>query len=107
MAIIASALGIPLASSVVPSTGSTATSYSAPDSAAHLLAVVQHGRFVFLALSDDDDTAEGDGLQEQSHLVDGGPIARFLWPLPAQRPAAMAAASVTRMRSKPRFRSRS
>ena len=78
MAIMASALGMPLASSVVPSTGSTATSNSGPVPAPDLLAVVQHRRLVLLAFADDDHAAERDRAQQQPHLVDGRLVAALL-----------------------------
>ena len=57
----ASAFGMPLAISVVPSIGSTATSQCGAVAVADLLAVVEHRRLVLLALADDHHPAHGHG----------------------------------------------
>ena len=80
------ALGMPLAISVVPSIGSTATSHSGPLPVADLLAVVEHRRLVLLALADDDDAAHADGADQRAHGVDGGAVAAVL--VAAADPAA-------------------
>ena len=67
-----SAFGMPLAASVVPSSGSTAMSTSGPGAVAHLLAVVEHRRLVLLALADHDDAVHADGVEERAHAVHGG-----------------------------------
>ncbi len=45
---------------------------------ADLLAVVQHGRFVLLALTDHDDTLHRHGADHVPHRVDRGAVATFL-----------------------------
>jgi hypothetical protein len=59
----ASAPPIPLAVSVVPSTGSTAMS-TLPVAGSHPLAVVEHRGLVLLALADDDDARRGRGCRD-------------------------------------------
>ena len=96
---------MPLAISVVPSIGSTATSHSGPLAVADLLAVEQHGRVVLLALADHDDAAHGDGVDQLAHRVDRGAVAAVLVAPADPAPAAIAAASVTRTSSIARLRS--
>ncbi len=54
---------------VVPSIGSTAMSHGRA-AGADLLAVEQHGRFVLLALADDDDALHRHGVEDDAHRVD-------------------------------------
>ena len=68
----ASARGMPLAVSVVPSSGSTAMSTCGGSPLPMLLAVVEHRRLVLLALADDDDAVHLDGVEHVAHGVDGG-----------------------------------
>ena len=77
---------MPLAISVVPSIGSTATSHSGAGAVADLLAVVEHRRLVLLALADDDDAAHRDGADQRAHGVDGRAVAAVL--VAAPDPAA-------------------
>ena len=77
---------MPLAISVVPSIGSTATSQPRALAVADLLAVEQHGRLVLLALADHDDAAHRDGADELAHRVDGRAVAAVL--VAAPDPAA-------------------
>ena len=72
------ALGMPLAVSVVPSIGSTATSTSRPAAVAHVLAVEQHRGVVLLALADDDDAVHADRGDHGSHRLDGGAVGLVL-----------------------------
>ena len=68
----------PRAVSVVPSIGSTAMSVSIGRAVPDPLAVEQHGRFVLLALADDDDAVHRDGVEHDAHGVDGGPVGAVL-----------------------------
>ncbi len=61
---------MPRATSVVPSSGSTATSTSRAAAVADVLAVVEHGRLVLLALSDHDDAVHRDRVEHRAHRVD-------------------------------------
>jgi hypothetical protein len=45
---------------------------------ADLLAVVEHGRLVLLALADDDDAVHLHGVEDQPHRVDGGAVGGVL-----------------------------
>ena len=65
------AFGRPSAVRLVPSIGSTATSTIGVAAVADVLAVVEHRRFVLLALADDDDAVHRDGGQDGAHRVDG------------------------------------
>ena len=65
-AITAIAFGMPSAVSRVPSSGSTATSTSAPCAVADLLAVVEHRRLVLLALADHDDAVHRDRVEHRA-----------------------------------------
>ena len=77
---------MPLAISVVPSIGSTATSHSGPLPVADLLAVVEHGRLVLLALADDDDALHAHRADQRAHGVDRRAVAAVL--VAAAHPAA-------------------
>ena len=77
-AITAKALGMPLAASVVPSSGSTAMSTWGGDAVADLLAVVEHRRLVLLALADHDDAVHRDRVEHVAHTVDGGLVGGLL-----------------------------
>ena len=77
-AITASALGIPCAASVVPSSGSTAMSTCGGRAVADLLAVVEHRRLVLLALADHHQAVHRDRLQHVAHAVDGGLVGGLL-----------------------------
>ena len=61
------AFGEPVAQRLVPSSGSTAMSTRAGARDAHLLADVEHGRLVPLALADDDGAVHADGLHGLAH----------------------------------------
>ena len=77
----------PWRSSVVPSSGSTATSTRGRRAVADVLAVVEHRRLVLLALADHDDAVHGDGVEHRAHGVDGGLVGGDLVaaPDPARR----------------------
>ena len=66
-----SALGIPRAVSVVPSSGSTAMSTCGRRAVADPLAVEQHRRLVLLALADHDDAVHVNAVEHVPHRVDG------------------------------------
>ena len=72
------AFGIPLASSVVPSTGSTAMSIAGPEPVAHLLAVVEHRGLVLLAFPDHHHAAHRHARDHVPHGVDGRAVAALL-----------------------------
>ena len=72
------ALDWPLAVSVVPSMGSTATSHSGPLPSPTLLAVEEHGRVVLLALADDDDAVHRHRGDQGAHRLDGCPVGAVL-----------------------------
>ena len=55
-------------------------------SGANCLAVEEHGRFVFFALTNNNHTVHLDGIDQLTHGVNGGTIARFL--LPASNPTS-------------------
>ena len=69
------AFGEPVATRFVPSSGSTAMSTVVAASAiADLLADVEHGRLVALALADDDGAADLRLLHGAAHRLDGGVV---------------------------------
>ena len=76
------AFGIPLAVSVVPSSGSTAMSTSSPSPSLawrpDLLADVEHRRLVHLALADHHRAADVDGVEGQAHRLHGGAVGGVL-----------------------------
>ena len=78
MAMTEMALPRPRAVSVVPSTGSTAMSVSGGVPSPIALAVVEHRRFVLLALADDDDAVHRHGVEDGAHGVDGGAVGSVL-----------------------------
>ena len=77
-AITESALGMPRAVSVVPSSGSTAMSTSGARAVADPLAVEEHRRLVLLALADHDDAVHVDAVEHVAHRVDRGGVGRLL-----------------------------
>jgi hypothetical protein len=58
-----------------------------------VLAVVEHGRLVLLALADDHDAVHLDRVQDDAHRVDRGLVGGDLVPHPDEPRGASAAAS--------------
>ena len=77
-AITASALGMPWAASVVPSSGIDRDVDLRRRAVADLLAVVEHRRLVLLALPDHHHAVHLDRLEHEAHAVDGGLVGRLL-----------------------------
>ena len=77
IAITASALGMALAVSVVPSSGSSAMSTLMPPDA-DLLADEQHRGFVALALADHHRAVDGQEIEGPAHGFDGGLVGGVL-----------------------------
>ena len=101
----AMALGIPLAISVVPSIGSTATSQSGPLPSPTCSPLNSIGASSF-SPSPMTTTPFIDTVPISWRIAStAAPSPPFLSPRPTQRPAAMAAASVTRTSSSARLRS--
>ena len=69
---------MPFAQSVVPSSGSTATSTSGGSPVAEALAVEEHRRFVLLAFADDDEPVHLDPAEHRAHRVDRGAVGGLL-----------------------------
>ena len=78
MAITASAFGMSLAVSVVPSSGSRAMSTAGAVAGADLLADVEHRRLVALALADDHDALDVEQVELRAHRVDRGLVGGLL-----------------------------
>ena len=62
----------------MPSIGSTATSTCGRAAVADVLAVVEHRRFVLLALADHDDAVHRDRAEHEAHRVDRGAVGGVL-----------------------------
>src|SRR3954466_16345281 len=104
-AITAIAFGIPLAISVVPSTGSTATSQSGPSPLPTSSPLNSIGASSF-SPSPITTTPRIDTVETSWRIAStAAPSPPILSPRPTQRPAAIAAASVTRTSSIARLRS--
>ena len=101
----ATALGMPLAISVVPSIGSTATSHSGPSPQPTSSPLNSIGASSF-SPSPMTTTPRIETVPMSERIAStAAPSPPFLSPRPTQRPAAMAAASVTRTSSSARLRS--
>ncbi len=99
------ALGMPLAVSVVPSIGSTAMSHSGPVPSPTRSPLKSIGASSF-SPSPMTTTPFIDTVWTRVRMArTAAPSAPFLSPRPTQRPAAIAAASVTRTSSRARLRS--
>ena len=106
MAMTASAFGMSLAVSVVPSSGSSAMSTAGPVAGADLLADVEHRRLVALALADHDDAVDVEQVRAASRMASTAAwSAAFSSPRPISLAAARAAASDTRARPRDSMRS--
>src|SRR5215212_11607591 len=106
-AMTAIALGMPLAMSMVPSMGSTATSHSGPWPSPTCSPLKSIGAWSF-SPSPMTTTPFMLTVPMSARIAStAAPSPPFLSPRPTQRPAAMAAASVTRTRSRAMLRSRS
>ena len=99
------ALVIPLAASVVPSIGSTATSQAGPSPSPTSSPLNSIGAWSFSPSPITTVPCMPTVEISTRMAFTATPSAPFLSPLPTQRPAAMAAASVTRTSSRARLRS--
>ena len=99
------ALGMPLPVSVVPSIGSTATSHSGPVPSPTSSPLNSIGAWSFSPSPMTTTPRIETVLISLRIAFTAAPSAAFLSPLPTHRPAAIAAASVTRASSSARLRS--
>ena len=95
---------MPLAVSVVPSIGSTATSHLGTGAVADVLTVEEHRGVVLLALADDDDAVHADGADQRAHGVDRYAVGALLVAAADPSAGGHRAASVTRTSSSARLR---